>query len=95
MKNKVKQPSITDDYSRSFGGKTEGFESREEAIREKKHLNAYLKGKKYFNYGFESVPYHVALGIKVETEQTDNSNVEMLRVPKKYEVNEVWTEKTK
>lgn len=93
MKNKPIYAS--DDYTRSFGGKTEGFESREEAIREKKHLKAYLQGKKYFNYGYESVPYHVALGLKVEAEQTEDSNTQMLRVPKKYEVNEVWTPKTK
>jgi hypothetical protein len=49
MKNKPFY--LSDEHTRSFGGKTEGFESREEAIREKKHLKAYLAGKENFNYG--------------------------------------------
>lgn len=38
-------------YKRVFLGKTESFESREERAREKAHLKAYLKGKKWFRYG--------------------------------------------
>jgi hypothetical protein len=93
MKNKPFY--LSDEHTRSFGGKTEGFESREEAIREKKHLKAYLKGKKFFYYGFESVPYHQALGLKVEMEASDNPDVELIRVPKRYEVKEIWTPKNK
>lgn len=57
MKNKPFY--LSDEHTRSFGGKTEGFESREEAILEKKHLKAYLKGKKTFTYGVDSTPYEV------------------------------------
>jgi hypothetical protein len=91
MKNKPFY--LSDEHTRSFGGKTEGFESREEAIREKKHLKAYLKGKKTFIHGFESIPYHQSLGIMVEMETTDNPDVQLVRVPKRYEVKEVWTSK--
>lgn len=40
---------------RSFGGKLVDFASRAEQNFEKKHLNAYLKGKKWFRYGFKTV----------------------------------------
>lgn len=40
---------------RSFGGKIIDFISNYERNFEKKHLKAYLKGKKTFNYGFKTV----------------------------------------
>jgi len=91
MKNKPFY--LSDEHTRSFGGKTEGFESREEAIREKKHLKAYLAGKKYFTYGFEEVPLHHALGNKVEMESGEEYTGSTVRIPKKHKVNEIWTPK--
>lgn len=38
---------------RSFGGKLIGFESKGEEAYEKRHLKAYLKGKKVFRCGFD------------------------------------------
>lgn len=38
--------------SRSFGGKTEGFESKGEQRFEQKHLKAYLKGYQRFRFGY-------------------------------------------
>ena len=93
MKNKPFY--LSDEHTRSFGGKTEGFESREEAIREKKHLKAYLQGKKYFTCGFESVPYHVALGIQVESDGSDELTQNTIRRPRMFEVKELWTPKNK
>ena len=40
---------------RSFGGKITGFESKSERAFETKHLKAYLKGKKQFQHGKDSV----------------------------------------
>jgi len=85
---------LSDDHVRSFGGKLNGFENRDEAMREKKHLKAYLAGKKVYSHGFESVPFHVALGIQVETDGTEDLTTEMVRRPKLYEVKENWTPKT-
>ena len=39
--------------TRSFLGKTEGFESKEERNFEKAHLKAYLRGAKIFYHGYE------------------------------------------
>lgn len=93
MKNKPFY--ISDEHNRSFGGKLTGFENNEESMREKKHLKAYLAGKKVFQHGYESVPYHVALGIQVETDGTEDLTTHMVKRPKMYEVNEIWTPKTK
>jgi hypothetical protein len=57
MKNKPFY--LSDEHTRSFGGKTEGFDSHEEKMFEKKHLKAYLKGKKIFTYGVDATPYEV------------------------------------
>jgi hypothetical protein len=86
MKQKRFDP--TEDHNRSFGGKISGFESRDEAMREKKHLKSYLKGKKTYRHGFETV------------ELNDDSLHEALpgfsfRRPKIYEVKEIWTPKNK
>lgn len=40
---------------RSFGGKTDNFESKEEKAFEKAHLKAYLSGKVNFDYGYETI----------------------------------------
>ena len=40
---------------RSFLGKLNGFESKDERNRETKHLKSYLKGYKYYTHGFETV----------------------------------------
>lgn len=85
---------LSDDHVRSFGGKLDGFENRDEAMKEKKHLKAYLAGKKVYSHGFESVPFHVAIGLKVEIDATDELTTEMVRRPKLYEVKENWTPKT-
>jgi hypothetical protein len=37
---------------RAFGGKTSGFKDADEKNREKKHLKAYLAGKKTYVHGF-------------------------------------------
>ena len=86
---------LSDEHTRSFGGKLTGFESREEAIREKKHLKAYLAGKKYFYYGFESIPMSQALGLPTEMQGNHNVEEKTVRVPKKYEVKEIWIPKNK
>ena len=86
---------LSDDHVRSFGGKLNGFENRDEAMREKKHLKAYLAGKKVYSHGYESVPYHVALGIEVEVDvDYKDSNVHLIRRPKSHKVKENWTPKT-
>jgi len=36
---------------------TENFESKEEQRREQKHLKAYLRGHKTFNFGFTKDQY--------------------------------------
>lgn len=36
--------------SRIFGGKVKDFSSKEEEKKEKKHLNAYLSGKKQYKH---------------------------------------------
>jgi hypothetical protein len=91
MKNKPFY--LSDEHTRSFGGKLTEFESREEAIREKKHLKAYLAGKQYFNYGFESIPLSQALGLPIEVLGEQNAEEKTVRVPKRYEVKEIWTPK--
>lgn len=75
---------LSDTHTRSFGGKLSGFESREESIREKKHLKAYLKGKKSFNYGYETI--NLADGELVEVD-SDFS----FRQPVRHTVKEIWT----
>jgi hypothetical protein len=85
---------LSDDHVRSFGGKLNGFENRDESMREKKHLKAYLAGKKVYSHGFESVPFHVALGIQVETDGIEDLTTDTVRRPKLYEVKENWTPKT-
>ena len=40
---------------RNFGGKTEGFESKQEKHFEQRHLKAYLKGHKKFKFGFKTL----------------------------------------
>lgn len=37
---------------RSFGGKISGFDNKQERRFETKHLEAYLRGDKVFQYGF-------------------------------------------
>jgi hypothetical protein len=91
MKNKPFY--LSDEHTRSFGGKINGFENRDEAMKEKKHLKAYLAGKKVYQHGYESVPYHVALGIKVEVDGTEDLTTHTIRRPKVYKVIENWTPK--
>lgn len=43
-------------HTRSFGGKTVGFNSIWERNFEKKHLQAYLKGHRQFSFGFTTDP---------------------------------------
>lgn len=43
----------SDTHTRRFLGKLTDFESKQERRREKKHLRAYLKGRKFFQDGFE------------------------------------------
>ncbi len=38
---------------RSFGGKIDNFETKEERNFQKKHLRAYLKGNSHFRHGFD------------------------------------------
>ena len=92
MKNKPFY--LSDEHTRSFGGKLTDFESRDEAMREKKHLKAYLAGRKTYRHGFESVPFHIALGLEVEVDETNEKITQMIRRPKVYEVKEIWTPKT-
>lgn len=40
---------------RKFLGKTEDFDSKEEEKYEKKHLQAYLKGKEIFRFGYRAI----------------------------------------
>jgi len=47
--SKIEEPK---ELTRSFGGKIDGFISSLEEAHEKRHLKAYLKGKKYFRHGF-------------------------------------------
>jgi len=68
---------ISDEYNRSFGGKLTGFESREEAMQEKKHLKAYLAGRSVYRHGYETV----------------ETSFGMERQPKYYPVKENWTPK--
>ena len=70
----------SDNNTRSFGGKLSNFENREEAKLEKKHLKAYLQGKKQFKIDSE-------LLVEVEEGFT-------MRRPKVYQVKEIWTPKT-
>jgi hypothetical protein len=91
MKNKPFY--LSDEHTRSFGGKLTGFTSREEAIREKKHLKAYLAGKQYFTYGFENISMSQALGLPVEMLREQPAEEKTVRIPKRYEVKEIWTPK--
>jgi hypothetical protein len=75
---------LSDTHTRSFGGKLSGFESREEAIREKKHLKAYLKGKKTFVYGYKTIKLDVGELVEVESGFS-------FRQPAQYTVKEIWT----
>jgi hypothetical protein len=84
MKNKPFY--LSNEHTRSFGGKLNGFESRDEAMREKKHLKAYLQGKQVYRHGYQTIKLN------------DNELVEVeagfeLRQPMYYEVKEVWTPK--
>lgn len=80
MKNKPFY--LSDEYNRSFGGKLNSFENRDEAMKEKKHLKAYLAGKKYYRHGFETKTIEVG---EHKFEQ---------RIPVIHEVIENWTPKT-
>jgi hypothetical protein len=86
MKNKVKKPRMSDEYTRSFGGKVTGFESRDEAMREKKHLKAYLKGHKVYKHGWKTVLLDENEAVEVMPSFT-------MRQPNILEVNEIWTKK--
>ena len=77
----------SDNNTRSFGGKLSNFENREEAKLEKKHLKAYLQGKKQFIHGWEDVKIDSELLVEVEEGFT-------MRRPKVYQVKEIWTPKT-
>jgi len=81
MKNKPFY--LSDDHTRSFGGKLNGFENRDEAMKEKKHLKAYLAGKKTYRHGYET-----------KKMEFGNRVIEQ-RVPVFHEVKEIWTPKTK
>jgi hypothetical protein len=59
---------------RSFGGKVNDFKSNAEHNHEKKHLKAYLKGKKMFVNGFKTIG-------------TEERN---MRIPAWFEVKETW-----
>ena len=78
---------LSDEHTRSFGGKLTGFESRDEAIREKKHLKAYLKGNKVFTHLEEVHQINPTTGEKIES--VGNT----MKVPTMYEVKEIWTPK--
>jgi hypothetical protein len=39
---------------RKFYGKLDNFTSKEEKNKEKNHLNAYLHGRTFYQYGFET-----------------------------------------
>lgn len=47
--------SLQKKETRKFLGKTENFESKEEKRFNQRMLNAYLKGHKFFNYGFKKI----------------------------------------
>lgn len=81
---KEKPYSISDDHRRSFGGKLSGFESKDEAMREKKHLKAYLKGKKFYRHGFKTIELK-------ENEMVEAMPNWVMRQPNVLPVNEVWT----
>jgi hypothetical protein len=70
---------LSDEHTRSFGGKLTDFENRDEATKEKKHLKAYLAGKKTYQHGYETKK--LEFGTRV-IEQ---------RVPVFHEVKEIWT----
>jgi len=74
---------LSDEHTRSFGGKLNGFENRDEAMKEKKHLKAYLAGKKAYRHGFETK--------KIELGEHSFDQ----RIPVIHEVKEIWTPKTK
>lgn len=49
---KMSELTLEKQETRSFGGKTKDFDSKEERNREKNHLRAYLAGRKYYFFGF-------------------------------------------
>ena len=68
---------LSDDHVRSFGGKLNGFENRDEAMREKKHLKAYLAGKKIYTYGYEDNGTQIIHEVKeIWTSKTQKQNAE-------------------
>lgn len=81
MKNKPYY--ISDDHVRSFGGKTEGFADRDEAMKEKKHLKAYLAGKTTYRHGFKT--------IDLGDEMVDVLPDWIARQPAHFKVEEKWT----
>ena len=40
---------------RKFYGKLNGFASKEERNKEKNHLNAYIHGRTFYQYGFQTL----------------------------------------
>ena len=40
---------------RKFYGKLDNFTSKEEKNQEKNHLNAYLQGRSFYQYGFTTL----------------------------------------
>jgi hypothetical protein len=80
MKNKPFY--LSDEHTRSFGGKLNGFETRDEAMKEKKHLKAYLAGKKIYRHGYKTE--EIKFGENTFTQRT----------PVFHEVIENWTPKT-
>lgn len=85
MKNKPFY--LSDEHDRSFGGKTEGFENRDEAMKEKKHLKAYLAGKKIYRHGYSAANLDPDSPSEVTSEWT-------IRQPNYHPVQEIWTKKT-
>lgn len=51
--------SAPEKLERSFGGKTEGFKNKEEQRFEQKHLKAYLRGDKFFKFGYDKNGYPI------------------------------------
>lgn len=88
----------SDDHVRSFGGKTSGFESKDEAMKEKKHLKAYLAGKTIYKHGFKTIKFNENEDIEVEGElegvMTELEKGFEMRQPAYFEVSEIWTPKT-
>jgi hypothetical protein len=62
---------------RSFGGKTENFESKDEENNEKKHLKAYLKGYKMYRDGYRTIGNY--------------EDGTAFRTPSWFDVKEIWS----